>query len=366
MNKLNIIGAAIVAGTLVMGCERQDGSSSGNASNEVVLEVNGVKLTDGELDADVDKVIAAQGDEIPADQLEFARQSLRNQIAQSFVIETALADRAKSEGFVVTEDDRKTREAAFLKNAAEMVGAPATFEEFLEKFPLGKDRALKEFNNGILIDKMLKDYNSKIDIEGLAVEARKIIDEIVAGNAEGAEADAKAFAKISELKLRLSMPGIDVKSTFADLAKESSDCPSSSKGGDLGEFTHGQMVPEFDKAAFELPVGVVSEPVKTKFGYHLILVTDKTPAVEATDDGKPAEPEKVKASHILVKGAETQPVPTLEQVVAFLKKRAERDNVQKFIIETLKAATISTSDEFKELLPPTEEEDDPVETSEEK
>ena len=366
MNKLNIIGAAIVAGTFVMGCERQDGSSSGNASNEVVLEVNGVKLTDGELDADVDKVIAAQGDEIPADQLEFARQSLRNQIAQSFVIETALADRAKSEGFVVTEDDRKTREAAFLKNAAEMVGAPATFEEFLEKFPLGKDRALKEFNNGILIDKMLKDYNSKIDIEGLAGEARKIIDEIVAGNAEGAEADAKAFAKISELKLRLSMPGIDVKSTFADLAKESSDCPSSSKGGDLGEFTHGPMVPEFDKAAFELPVSVVSEPVTTKFGYHLSLVTDKTPAVEATDDGKPAEPEKVKASHILVKGAETQPVPTLEQVVAFLKKRAERDNVQKFIIETLKAATISTSDEFKELLPPTEEEDAPVETSEEK
>ena len=72
-------------------------------------------------------------------------------------------------------------------------------------------------------------------------------------------------------------------------------------------------------------------------------------------------------AHILIKSTEAQPVPTLDQVVAFLKKRAEHDNVQKFIIDTLKASTISVSEEFKELLPPAEESaDTTVETPTEK
>lgn len=62
---------------------------------------------------------------------------------------------------------------------------------------------------------------------------------------------------------------------FAEVAKAVSKCPSGSRGGDLGFFGRGRMVPEFDKASFELPVGEVSEPIQTQFGWHLILVTDK-------------------------------------------------------------------------------------------
>jgi peptidyl-prolyl cis-trans isomerase C len=60
---------------------------------------------------------------------------------------------------------------------------------------------------------------------------------------------------------------------FAEVAKEVSLCPSGAKGGDLGYFGRGQMVPEFDAAAFSLPVGEVSEPIKTQFGWHLLVVT---------------------------------------------------------------------------------------------
>jgi peptidyl-prolyl cis-trans isomerase C len=63
--------------------------------------------------------------------------------------------------------------------------------------------------------------------------------------------------------------------SFADVAAESSLCPSGANGGDLGFFGRGQMVSEFENAAFDLNVGVVSEPVRTNFGWHLILVTDK-------------------------------------------------------------------------------------------
>ena len=62
---------------------------------------------------------------------------------------------------------------------------------------------------------------------------------------------------------------------FEDLARQYSKCPSGKKGGDLGFFGPGMMVKEFEVAAFSMPVGQVSKPVKTEFGYHLIKVTGK-------------------------------------------------------------------------------------------
>ncbi|MEM7626740.1 MAG: peptidylprolyl isomerase [Planctomycetota bacterium] len=63
---------------------------------------------------------------------------------------------------------------------------------------------------------------------------------------------------------------------FAELAKAHSSCPSGQAGGSLGQFKQGDMVPEFDAVIFgDLPIGEVSEPVKTSFGYHLIEVQQR-------------------------------------------------------------------------------------------
>lgn len=61
---------------------------------------------------------------------------------------------------------------------------------------------------------------------------------------------------------------------FAEIAKDKSDCPSGSGGGDLGSFGRGMMVPEFEQAAFALEPGALSDVVETDFGYHVITRTE--------------------------------------------------------------------------------------------
>ena len=75
----------------------------------------------------------------------------------------------------------------------------------------------------------------------------------------------------ADLKMQL-----DEGADFEGLAREHSQCPSGKAGGSLGRFSKGQMVPEFDEVIFsELPIGQVSEPVKTEFGHHLIKVQQR-------------------------------------------------------------------------------------------
>ena len=68
------------------------------------------------------------------------------------------------------------------------------------------------------------------------------------------------------------------ETAFEDCAKECSTCPSGQNGGNLGEFGHGQMVPEFDQACFSMEVGELRGPVKTQFGYHIIRLDSKKAA----------------------------------------------------------------------------------------
>jgi len=256
---------------------------------------------------------------------------------------------------VITDADRKARETEFLKATAKMADAPKTLDEYFKKFPLGEKRARAEFENGILIDKMIKAEQAKAPKQDLSAEAQRRIDNIVSNNAVAKTSDADALKKIKDLKLQLDkVPAAELPKKFAELAKANSACPSSQKGGDLGEFTHGQMVKEFDEVAFKLPVNKVSDPVKTQFGYHLVMVTKKVPAVEAKGK-EPATPEKVQASHILLKATAVQDVPKKEDVAKTLEKQNERTFTQKFVQTQIKSAKIEASEEYKQFLPPTEE-----------
>ena len=347
---MRMIGAAVLASAMIAGC----GKNKEKQEDVMAVSVNGEKLMQSAIDADVEKIVTAQGGKIPAEQLEYAKQSIANQIVQSFIIEKVLVAKAKEGGFAVTDADRKAREEEFLKATAKMPDAPKSVGDYFKKFPLGEARARAEFENGILIDKMIKAEQAKAPKKDYAAEAQKTIDNIVSNNAVAAKSEAEILKKIKDLKAQLDkVPAAELAKKFAELAKANSACPSSAKGGDLGEFTHGQMVKEFDEVAFKLPLNKVSDPVKTQFGYHLVMVTKKVPSVEAKD-GKPAEPEKVQASHILLKAEKVQDVPKKEDVVKFMEKQSERSFMQEFVQKQIKSAKIEASEDYKRFLPPVE------------
>jgi peptidyl-prolyl cis-trans isomerase C len=69
---------------------------------------------------------------------------------------------------------------------------------------------------------------------------------------------------------------IENGASFAEMAKQHSQCPSGRSGGDLGQFGPGQMVREFDEVVFSGELGKVHGPVRTQFGYHLIEITERS------------------------------------------------------------------------------------------
>jgi peptidyl-prolyl cis-trans isomerase C len=90
------------------------------------------------------------------------------------------------------------------------------------------------------------------------------------------QATARHILVESEEACEALKTDIENGADFAAVAREHSNCPSSSRGGDLGSFGPGMMVREFDEVVFSAPVNTVQGPVKTQFGYHLIEVTSRT------------------------------------------------------------------------------------------
>jgi len=110
-------------------------------------------------------------------------------------------------------------------------------------------------------------------------EVKKYYDENMDKFQKGESVNASHILVDSEDKANEILAKINAgEVSFEDAARENSTCPSKDNGGNLGEFTRGQMVPEFDEAVFSMEVGSVSSPVKTQFGYHLIKLISKQEA----------------------------------------------------------------------------------------
>lgn len=203
-----------------------------------------------------DKILArVNGIEIKEEDLNFMLETLNPQIARQFY---------SKEGREKLLKELVNQELFYCNAVEEKEFDDEEFKLELEKI---KRTALKQY----ALRKLLSSVSATEEEAKTFYEEHKSTyqaeESIRASHILIAEEDEKIGKEIIEK--------IKNGEAFEDLAKEYSNCPSSEQGGDLGEFTRGKMVPEFESAAFDMKVGEVSDLVKTQFGYHIIKVTDK-------------------------------------------------------------------------------------------
>lgn len=210
------------------------------------------------------------GDITQNDLYEEMKSSIGDQAFQLLMIEKVLADK-----YEVSKDEVNTQ----LKADKEQYGE--SFEAMIAQQGYTEDSYKKFLELNLLQEKALIE-DVKVTEEEIKAEYENIKNEINARHVLVADEETAKKVK-AELE-----SGKD----FAEVAKEySTEEAAQTSGGELGWFGKGQMVPEFEKVAFGLEKNVISEPVKSEFGYHVIEVTD-TRTIEKSYEDKKAEIEK--------------------------------------------------------------------------
>lgn len=145
-------------------------------------------------------------------------------------------------------------------------------EQFIAEMKEVRENMLKQF----FVRQLLADVNvSEEEVEAYYNENKSEFTKPAQAKASHILVDTEEQAK--EIKAE-----IEGGLSFEEAAGKYSKCPSNAKGGDLGFFGQGQMVPEFETAVFDMEVGQMSAPVQTQFGFHLIKKTDAQEAGQAT------------------------------------------------------------------------------------
>jgi parvulin-like peptidyl-prolyl isomerase len=239
--------------------------------NKVVLTVGAFKMTAAQFEALVDS--------LPPQYQGYARGPSKRQFVESLIQLKLLSAEAEKKGL-----EKSPKVQNQIQFQRENLLAQAAFENLQDTIKVD-DAAVKAY-----YDAHKNEYES--------VKARHILIRVKGAPMPGREGkpeltDEEALAKAKEIQAKLAAGG-----DFAELAKaESDDSGSGAQGGDLGEFRRGMMVPPFEVAAFEQKVGVVGEPVKSPFGYHIIKVEEhKTKSVDEVraDIEKALRPELAK------------------------------------------------------------------------
>jgi peptidyl-prolyl cis-trans isomerase C len=259
--------------------------AAATTAKDIVAKVNGVAITQTEIDRAV-KILFTQYKMQEPVAAEIKKKA--EAAAMDRLINTELLYQAGSKMEIKDLDKQVETQIAQKKAQAP---STAEYEKFLKEMNL-TEADLKLFSRKeIVLDNLLqKEVVSKITVTD--AEVKKFYDEnkdkaplktedsirashILIGADEKASADDKKKAKEKAESIHKKvLAGED----FAAAAQKDSTCPSAAQGGDLGYFTKGQMVPEFEAAANALKPGEVSGVVETKFGYHIIKVQEKKTA----------------------------------------------------------------------------------------
>ena len=247
--------AALMAVSLIMsGCQSQKKSEVYQGSGKVVANLNGNKITEDKLKLLIESLP-------PQTQQQFQSEDGKKKLLEQLTTQTLLVQEARK-----------------LK-----LDGSATYRVRLEL--MSNELLLNQYyqyvveNNPATDDILNKYYATHTDVLAgkTSYSAKHIIvtpkKDMKVSNSTGTDAtsDATALKKIKMLQKKLNN-GED----FSELAKKYSEGPSAPRGGDLGTFEKGAMVPEFEQAMATMKPGDVSDIVKTRFGYHLVKLINKT------------------------------------------------------------------------------------------
>ncbi|MGI9384421.1 MAG: peptidylprolyl isomerase [Methyloligellaceae bacterium] len=201
------------------------------ADSKVIAKVNGIEITEGDL-ASARAEVGAEIASIPV--------AARTRVLVEYLVENQLMAEAAEKGELATG---------------------SVFEDRIKYY---RRRALRD----LYFDKHVRGAVTEAD-------AKTLYDKQVASIKPEIELRARHILVKTEAEARDVVEKVNRGGDFAELAKSTSTGPSKTQGGDLGYFTKGQMVKEFEEAAFAMKPGDVSEPVKTQFGWHVIKIEDK-------------------------------------------------------------------------------------------
>lgn len=264
--------------------------------NNVAVTVNGVDITEDELQKVVQPQLARmaqQNQKLPPALKETLEKQFRQQILDQLIVRQLLEEKAKETDIVISDEDAINQ----IKQLLATQGSKMTLEQFKQSTAASGrnfEEIKEQVKKGMIYQKIVDaQWEGKINIT--EEDAKKYYDEnttqfvtkeqvrashilINPKELKDAGSDPNQQKVIAKAKAEDLLKQIKEGADFAALAKANSHCTSAANGGDLNFFGKGQMVAPFEKAAFAMEIGKVSDIVETRFGYHIIKVTDRKEA----------------------------------------------------------------------------------------
>ena len=364
MRGKKLLTTLAVSAVLFAGC--------GLKSGEAIIKVNNQNITQGQFDAEFDKqagngIAKALGIDVKDDKNSFLYMLIKDRVVNELIVKALLNQEMQKRGIEVTNKDVDDA----VKEIIDKVGSKEQLDALLKQNGISNSQFKKDLKEEVKMKKLAKELGSSNVSDAEAkkfyndniskfkhpdkVRASHIlisvnpqeIEEVVKSDPNNKNIDetavkAKVAAEVQAKEAKANQILAEAKKNptqFAKLAKENSeDTATANKGGDLGFFAAKEMVPEFSKAAFSMKPNTISDkPVKTQFGYHIIMVTDRSAAGQ--------DPfEKVK-SNIKAYLENQKQIEAIDKLTESLKKSAkieyinpsfDPENIQKGVQESIK------------------------------
>jgi len=260
-------------------------AAGGQEEDAMVATVNGLAITEKELQQEMQNLMAQYQNRVPPEQLQQMLPTIKQQAMESIINKELLLQEAAGKNIAPTGEQIDIE----LKRIVSRFETPEQFQQQLVAMGMSEEAVRSDIERSLKISAVMKGTLSSIpDTSEGEVSA------FFKDNPDSFKVPVEIRASHILFKLspetsqdeknskRLELAGIrgliEQGAEFAKLARAHSECPSSQQGGDLGFFSKGKMVKPFEDAAFGLKEGEISNIVETQFGYHLIKVVDRQEA----------------------------------------------------------------------------------------